>query len=72
MLPEGACCKRVQGADKAGLQVMIHAIGDEANKRILDIYGRSRDKTESVTGDFVSNTRSISVPVKFPDSANNK
>jgi predicted amidohydrolase YtcJ len=30
--------QRVQGADKAGLQVMIHAIGDEANLRILDIY----------------------------------
>src|ERR1051326_8282612 len=30
--------KRVEGADKAGLQVMIHAIGDEANFRILEIY----------------------------------
>ena len=30
--------KRVQGADEAGLQVMIHAIGDEANYRILEIY----------------------------------
>jgi predicted amidohydrolase YtcJ len=38
MLPEGIMLKRVEGADKAGLQVMIHAIGDEANKRILDIY----------------------------------
>jgi len=38
MLPEGTMLKRVEGADKAGLHVMIHAIGDEANMRILDIY----------------------------------
>jgi len=38
MLPEGTMLKRVEGADKAGLQVMIHAIGDEANFRILEIY----------------------------------
>lgn len=38
MLPEGIMLKRVEGADKAGLQIMIHAIGDEANMRILDIY----------------------------------
>ena len=38
MFPEGAMLKRVLGADKAGLQVMIHAIGEEANMRILDIY----------------------------------
>jgi predicted amidohydrolase YtcJ len=38
MLPEGIMLKRVEGADQAGLQVMIHAIGDEANLRILDIY----------------------------------
>ena len=30
--------QRVEGADAAGLQIMIHAIGDEANLRILDIY----------------------------------
>jgi predicted amidohydrolase YtcJ len=38
MLPEGIMLKRTEGADKAGLQVMIHAIGDEANFRILEIY----------------------------------
>ena len=38
MQPEGIMLKRVLGADKAGLQVMIHAIGSEANMRILDIY----------------------------------
>jgi len=30
--------KRVLDADKRGLQVMIHAIGDQANSKILDIY----------------------------------
>ena len=38
MLPEGIMLQRAEGADKAGLHVMIHAIGDEANKQILDIY----------------------------------
>jgi predicted amidohydrolase YtcJ len=44
MLPEGIMLKRVEGADKAGLQVMIHAIGDEANMRILDIYQQAADQ----------------------------
>jgi predicted amidohydrolase YtcJ len=30
--------KNVTDADKAGLQVMIHAIGDRANAEVLDIY----------------------------------
>jgi predicted amidohydrolase YtcJ len=38
MFPEGAMLKRVESADAAGLQVMIHAIGDSANDRILSIY----------------------------------
>lgn len=38
MLPERAMLQRVLGADQAGLQVMIHAIGDEANWRILEVY----------------------------------
>jgi predicted amidohydrolase YtcJ len=44
MLPDGIMLKRVEGADKAGLQVMIHAIGDEANLRILDIYQQAAEK----------------------------
>jgi predicted amidohydrolase YtcJ len=31
---------RVAGADKAGLQVVIHAIGDRANAEILDLFER--------------------------------
>ena len=38
MFPEGAMLERVRGADKAGLQVMIHAIGDRANDMILSIF----------------------------------
>ena len=44
MLPEGIMLKRVEGADKRGLHVMIHAIGDEANKQILDIYQQVAEK----------------------------
>lgn len=38
MFPEGEMLKRVEGADRAGLQVMIHAIGDSANDKILSVY----------------------------------
>lgn len=40
MFPEGAMLERVRAADRAGLQVMIHAIGDRANDLILAIYER--------------------------------
>jgi predicted amidohydrolase YtcJ len=38
MFPEGAMLERVRMADRAGLQVIIHAIGDRANDSILSIY----------------------------------
>ena len=38
MFPEGAMLKRVEAADAASLQVLIHAIGDKANDTILSIY----------------------------------
>ncbi|MGZ5437273.1 MAG: amidohydrolase [Pyrinomonadaceae bacterium] len=38
MFPEGAMLERVRGADRAGLQVMIHAIGDRANDMILSVF----------------------------------
>jgi len=41
MFPEGAMLKRIVGADKAGLQVMIHAIGDKANDIILSMYDQA-------------------------------
>ncbi|HEY6121137.1 MAG TPA: amidohydrolase, partial [Pyrinomonadaceae bacterium] len=38
MYPDGAMLTRVREADRVGLQVMIHAIGDRANDLILAIY----------------------------------
>jgi predicted amidohydrolase YtcJ len=38
MFPEGAMLGRVEGADAAGLQVMVHAIGDKANDSVLSIF----------------------------------
>jgi len=38
MFPDGAMLQHVLDADRAGLQVMIHAIGDRANDLILRIY----------------------------------
>ena len=32
------------GADKVGLQVVVHAIGDEANAKLLDIYTQVNEK----------------------------
>jgi predicted amidohydrolase YtcJ len=47
MFPAGAMLERVRGADRAGLQVMIHAIGDRANDTILSIY----EQVEKEDGD---------------------
>jgi len=38
MFPEGIMEKRTMLADKSGLQLAIHAIGDKANHIILDIF----------------------------------
>lgn len=38
MFPEGAMLKRVHDADQAGLQILIHAIGDRAIDLILSIF----------------------------------
>jgi len=47
MYPEGAMLARVREADKAGLQTMIHAIGDRANDLILTIF----EQVERENGD---------------------
>jgi predicted amidohydrolase YtcJ len=39
-IPMARMEERVSGADRAGLQVEIHAIGDRANAEILDLYER--------------------------------
>jgi predicted amidohydrolase YtcJ len=41
MFPEGIMEKRIIEADKAGLQVAIHAIGDRANSLLLDLYEKA-------------------------------
>jgi predicted amidohydrolase YtcJ len=41
MYPEGIMEERILAADKAGLQVAVHAIGDRANAVILDIFERA-------------------------------
>ena len=38
MFPEGAMLERVRAADRAGLQVMVHAIGDRANDAMLTTF----------------------------------
>jgi predicted amidohydrolase YtcJ len=38
MFPEGIMERRLMEADRSGLQVAIHAIGDKANHMILDIF----------------------------------
>lgn len=41
MIPESKMRANILGADRAGLQVAIHAIGDRANQRILDIFSEA-------------------------------
>lgn len=36
--PEGVMRERIAGADRAGLPVEVHAIGDRANATLLDLY----------------------------------
>ena len=44
MFPEGIMLKRALEADRAGLQLITHAIGDQANKQILDVYKEVAEK----------------------------
>jgi len=41
MFPEGIMEKRIMEADRAGLQLAIHAIGDKANSLLLDMYEKA-------------------------------
>jgi predicted amidohydrolase YtcJ len=40
MFPEGNMLRMALGADKAGLQIAVHAIGDRANRIMLDVYAQ--------------------------------
>jgi predicted amidohydrolase YtcJ len=41
MIPESKMLANIIGADSAGLQIGIHAIGDRANRMILDMFDRA-------------------------------
>lgn len=47
MQPPSAMLKRLMGADKAGLQICIHAIGDQAISMVLDMF----EQIEKENGD---------------------
>jgi predicted amidohydrolase YtcJ len=47
MFPEGIMEERIMEADRSGLQVAVHAIGDRANHIILDIF----EKTMQTNGE---------------------
>ena len=38
MIPESRMAQHIRDADRAGLQIAVHAIGDKANHLILDMY----------------------------------
>ena len=41
MIPESKMLANILAADKAGLQVAVHAIGDKANRMILDFFAEA-------------------------------
>jgi len=47
MFPEGRLEQQLEAAEKAGLQVAVHAIGDKANSIILDVYSQVMNRNQS-------------------------
>ncbi len=43
MIPESKMLENILGADQAGLQIAIHAIGDKANSLVLGMYEKAAD-----------------------------
>jgi predicted amidohydrolase YtcJ len=41
MLPESKMLANILGADKAGLQIAVHAIGDKANQQVLNLFAEA-------------------------------
>jgi hypothetical protein len=58
MFPEGNMLKMALGADAAGLQLAIHAIGDKAIRMILDTYAEveKQDGQRDMPGDKYPNS----------------
>jgi predicted amidohydrolase YtcJ len=46
MFPEGAMLDRIREADRAGLQIMVHAIGDRANDQVLSMFEQVEKENE--------------------------
>jgi predicted amidohydrolase YtcJ len=44
MIPESKMLKNILDADKAGLQVAVHAIGDMANERVLSFFAEAQKR----------------------------
>jgi predicted amidohydrolase YtcJ len=44
VIPESKMLNHILGADRAGLQVAVHAIGDKANHMVLDMYEQAGQK----------------------------
>lgn len=47
MIPESNMQANITQADRAGLQICIHAIGDKANSRILDMYSEAMTRNNT-------------------------
>jgi predicted amidohydrolase YtcJ len=41
MIPESKMLANILGADKAGLQIAVHAIGDKANQQVLNLFAEA-------------------------------
>lgn len=50
MIPESGMLANIVGADRAGLQVAIHAIGDKANKQVLDLFAEAARPNDRQNG----------------------
>ena len=44
MIPESKMLERIAGADAAGIQVAIHAIGDRANSTVLSLFAQVAER----------------------------
>jgi predicted amidohydrolase YtcJ len=44
MIPEEKMLNNILGADRAGLHVAVHAIGDKANERVLSFFAEARKR----------------------------
>jgi hypothetical protein len=60
MFPEGNMLRMALGADRAGLQLCIHAIGDRAIQTILDVYKEVEKRNDQNVGQTSRSVPSVS------------